>query len=79
MVSFIQVPQAKVGGQRLPVIYRQPGEGRTGLEAESYPKGHLCRRDPKPNWKKWGCWAPEVQPMEMGQAGPGEGSDEEIG
>lgn len=77
--AFIQVPQAKVAEQRLPVIYRQPGAGGAGLEAESYPKGHLCRREPTPIWKRWGCWAPEVQPTEMGRAGPGEGSDEEVG
>lgn len=71
-------PQAKEGGQRLPVISRQPGEGGAGLEPESSPKGHLCRRDPEPNWKRWGCRVPEVQPTEMGQAGPAEGSDEEV-
>lgn len=54
MVSFIQVPQAKVGGQGFPAIYRQPGEGGTGLEPESHPRGHLCRKGPKPPGKGGG-------------------------
>lgn len=76
-ILFIQVPQTKVGGEGLPGPFRG-SRGREGLVGSGVtPQRASVQEGPKPNWKRWGCWSPEVQPTQVGQAGPGEGRNEE--